>query len=814
MSIKLPRPPRGIFKFFLYALLLLTVAVTGTVWVSGDSHYQGRLQEPVVNDITQLNPVRVDRVVTPKSIDDIVTAIRTSTGPISIGGGHFSMGGQTAKEGSLHLDMRQYDKVVAFSPDKCEITVESGITWHKIQQHIDPHDLSVKIMQTYSNFTVGGSLSVNVHGRYIGHGPLISSVKSIRLVLADGSQVEASPKKNPELFYAAIGGYGGIGVITEATLMLDKNEKVERKTSTMKVAQYRNYFAESIRDNRQVVFHNADIYPPAFENVRDVSWYVTDKPPTIEERLIPADRTYFWLPKLAAFASSSSFGKWFREHALEPMYYSFDRVVRRNWEASYDVRELGEGDRSKKTYVLQEYFIPVDHFDRFVPKMRAVFQAHDVDVLNVSVRHALPDPGSYLAWAREEVFAFVVYYCQGTTEQDKRKVGQWTREMTDAIVSEGGTYYLPYQPHATIEQFRRAYPHAEKFFAVKRKVDPQNRFQNKLWEKYYPSPEQMIGDSLTQQKNYQRGEEQTFLSLPEWYLVFNPNEYAAFLDSGKNPSDFPFFKSIDEYWTLYDRVKTLTNGVYPKNSKYQTMLWVIGVSTTAEYLLKGIYENTLGRLAHWTASRETPEEALIRDAHRAYAKLIYDKPWYKFPFWAWAKQVWTDAPFFGQNFIRKTERKIFFTLEFGFKALYAKLIGFGAQTAYEPSDGLVTMHVRTDAKTLGAIDERIKILKDFGNRDMVVTVPRWGAFTEIVPKMAVREVEFVRISGNDDILVTATTAVDAYAKPAPLKFLFTSVVMAPEHQKRMVYVAKVAELAKALRLMPESKLQLEHIYDY
>lgn len=236
------------------------------------------------------------------------------------------------------------------------------------------------------------------------------------------------------------------------------------------------------------------------------------------------------------------------------------------------MRELGEGDRSKKTYVLQEYFIPVANFDRFVPKMRAVFQKHDVDVLNVSIRHALPDPGSYLAWAREEVFAFVVYHAQGTTEQDKHKVGQWTREMIDAILSEGGTYYLPYQPHATIEQFRRAYPHAEKFFAVKRKVDPQNRFQNKLWEKYYPSPEQKIGDYLAQQKNYQRGEEQSFLSLPEWYLVFNPNEYAVFLDSGRNPNDFPFFKSIDEYWTLYDRVKTLTDGVYPENSEYQTML--------------------------------------------------------------------------------------------------------------------------------------------------------------------------------------------------------------------------------------------------
>lgn len=67
---------------------------------------------------------------------------------------------------------------------------------------------SCKIMQTYSNFTVGGSLSVNVHGRYIGEGPLIRLVESIEVVLADGKEVIASRTENPEIFFAAIGGFG------------------------------------------------------------------------------------------------------------------------------------------------------------------------------------------------------------------------------------------------------------------------------------------------------------------------------------------------------------------------------------------------------------------------------------------------------------------------------------------------------------------------------------------------------------------------------------------------------------------------------
>ena len=70
----------------------------------------------IVNDVTQLNPVEVWAVATPTSIEEVRDAILRSSGPISIGGGRFSMGGQTASPGSLHLDMRRMNQVVSFSP--------------------------------------------------------------------------------------------------------------------------------------------------------------------------------------------------------------------------------------------------------------------------------------------------------------------------------------------------------------------------------------------------------------------------------------------------------------------------------------------------------------------------------------------------------------------------------------------------------------------------------------------------------------------------------------------------------------------------
>ena len=363
---------------------------------------------PVVNDITRLNPILVDSILEPRTVDDIKRAVRNHKGPISIGGGRFSMGGQTATENALQIDMRTLNRILKLDPKKRTITVQAGIRWRDIQEEIDKHNLSIRIMQTYSNFTVGGSLSVNAHGRYIGEGPLVRSVDSIKIILADGNEVTASPTVNKDIFFAAIGGYGGIGVITEATLNLAPNEKLSRETEQLKVKDYRKYFFDKIRDNPKVVLHNGDLFPPTYDEVRLETWVRTDKPLTENARLIPRDQKYWLEPNVISAISTLPFGAELRSKVLEPLVKSKELVVWRNHEASYDIGQLEPTTpRLVFTYVLQEYFIPVDQFDVFVPRLAKIFQKHAVNVINVSIRHALPDPGTLLAWAPKEVFSFV-----------------------------------------------------------------------------------------------------------------------------------------------------------------------------------------------------------------------------------------------------------------------------------------------------------------------------------------------------------------------------------------------------------------------
>ena len=220
---------RPLRRVLLALTIVGTLVVTAVVWSvvrEPVRHEDGAL---LVNDVTRLNPIAVSRVIAPTTTEEIVDAVRRHPGPISIGGARHSMGGQIASSGALHLDMRAFDKILAFSPSGKTITVQAGTRWRQIQERIDPADLSVAIMQSYADFTVGGSLAVNVHGRYVGNGPLILSAQSVNVVLADGTVVEASPRQNPEIFYGAIGGYGGLGVITEARFALADNVRVRRQ---------------------------------------------------------------------------------------------------------------------------------------------------------------------------------------------------------------------------------------------------------------------------------------------------------------------------------------------------------------------------------------------------------------------------------------------------------------------------------------------------------------------------------------------------------------------------------------------------------
>src|SRR6266851_198428 len=104
-------------------------------------------------------------------------------------------------------------------------------------------------------------------------------------------------------------------------------------------------------------------------------------------------------------------------------------------------------------------------------------------------------------------------------------------------------------------------------------------------------------------KDYARAEEGTYLGYPEWFIVWSYTEKADFQQQHL-PSGFPFLKSIQQYWSGYCCVHGMTRAKYPFNFGDHQMLVVIGSSFSTEYLIRSLYENTMGRFTEWISSHE------------------------------------------------------------------------------------------------------------------------------------------------------------------------------------------------------------------
>ena len=298
--------------------------------------------------------------------------------------------------------------------------------------------------------------------------------------------LELSRSENLELFRAVFGGYGGLGVVTEVELDLDANTRMERISQSVPLDDYRQLFRETVLADPKMVMHNADLIPPDFDTPVAISWRATDKPVTESKRLVPRGQRYAIDKDVIWAVTELPGGARVRKEVINPSILGKQAVVWRNHEASMDTAMLEPRTRSISTYLLQEFFIPEEKFLPFVRKMAGILKAHQINALNVSIRHSPADKTSLLAWAPQEVFAFVLYYKQRSTKPASAKVRVWTRELIDAVLQNGGRYYLPYRLDATREQFTRAYPEAAEFSALKASVDPDKRFRNLLWDAYLP----------------------------------------------------------------------------------------------------------------------------------------------------------------------------------------------------------------------------------------------------------------------------------------------------------------------------------------
>jgi hypothetical protein len=314
--------------------------------------------------------------------------------------------------------------------------------------------------------------------------------------------------------------------------------------------------------------------------------------------------------------------------------------------------------------------------------------------------------------------------------------------------------------------------------------------------------------------------EDSYFSYPEWYIVWSYEERAQYLPKNL-PSGFPYFASIGQYWKSYCFICGLTQSRHQFNFGDHLSSFVLGGSFALEYSIRGAYEQTIGRFSEWTSSHELVEEdAYAARVAREYADFVYIRPFYEFHFAHALAQLWKETPLWGKHPIRKWERKFILSVDFGIEAVYAEAMQLASHLAYGAESDETYTWVENAPETLFRDFPRIKVAqekaKEVSRQSYVVIIPRYQEFTHLAVKLAERDVHFVQIAGNDEIMVTVVVPNGwTYDVPAGNgTLLFTENVLTQPGAKRIALECRVRALPTLIRHFTSAGIKIEHIYDY
>jgi FAD/FMN-containing dehydrogenase len=466
------------------------------------------LARTVVNDVhSQLNATAVREVLRPDSVADVQAAIRAAAArghALSMAGGRHAMGGQQFGEATTLLDMRSLNRIRRFDPMKGTIEVEAGIQWPELvaflvdRQRGKTKQWGIAQKQTGADrLTIAGALSANAHGRGLQMAPFVSDIESFELVDASGAVRVCSRESEPELFRLAVGGYGLFGVLSAVTLRLTPRRKLQRVVEVRSVDGLMDAFDARLADGCLYGDFQYDIDPRSDGFMRRgvFSCYRavpdTTPMPTAQKELGDSDwaalLTLAHADKTAAFDRYSSYylstnGQlyWSDLHQMSTYLDDYHRPL--------DVRT----GRPRATEMITEIYVPRPALADFFREVRHTFRRNGAEIVYGTVRLIERDNETFLPWARQPWACTIFNLHVEHTPQGIERSADAFRALIDMAIRRGGSYFLTYHRHARRDQVEACYPQMAAFLRLKKKYDPQLRFQSE-WYRHYA---RMFGEAL------------------------------------------------------------------------------------------------------------------------------------------------------------------------------------------------------------------------------------------------------------------------------------------------------------------------------
>ena len=360
-------------------------------------------------------------------------------------------------------------------------TVDAGVSFDELLRRIVPHGFFVPVTPGTRFITIGGAIASDVPGN--GHHSDLTfghHVRSLDIVLADGSERTIGPDTEADLFWATVGGMGLTGVITRATFNLLRIETNRCLVETQRLPDL---------DALIAAMSDGDA-----EHRYSVAWVdLATKGATVGRSILErgdhatledlAERSPKALCNPLGFAPGSlasvppvpnvmnrlavrTFNElWFRkapkQHIGTPTLTGF----------FHPLDGIGDWNRfyGANGFLQYQFVVPFDAVDTLRDIVERVVANGNASVISVLKRFgaqsggllSFPKPGWTLTF---DVAAGVP------------GLGSFLAELDQLVVDAGGRHYLAKDAHTTPDIIRAGYTRLDDWKAIRRSVDPHGRW--------------------------------------------------------------------------------------------------------------------------------------------------------------------------------------------------------------------------------------------------------------------------------------------------------------------------------------------------
>ena len=201
----------------------------------------------------QCTPERIERPATERGLVRIVKQAAGAGQRVKVVGSGHSFTGIALTDGRL-IKLDDYGRVLSIDREKQTATVQAGITIARLSQQLDKQGLALENLGDINYQSISGAISTATHGTGRALGGIETQVTALRLITGDGSIVDCSADKEPDIFSAARVGLGALGIISTVTLRCVKAFNLRAVEMPERVDQVLERLDENIETNDHFEF--------------------------------------------------------------------------------------------------------------------------------------------------------------------------------------------------------------------------------------------------------------------------------------------------------------------------------------------------------------------------------------------------------------------------------------------------------------------------------------------------------------------------------------------------------------------------------